>query len=667
MPLHSIHRANSGLHAAMRNLSTTGHNMANVSTEGFSRQRVNQVDFSSNTMRSATGANLNGTGLGGTNPMQVGLGTDISSVLRLRNQFLDKHFRSEIGSAHFFDTQRRASFDVEVSMGELTNTSSGVVVTRQLWASMQELSLDPSAMDTRSNFMSGLKSFLNRMNDTHRRLQEQQQVLNEQVKDLVDEANGLLHTINRLNSTIQHAESFGQNANDFRDSRDLAMDRLAAILDVDFHVNPLSGHIEVGTHGQTLLSTGGPPVHIGLRFTESGGNLVEPVIGDDVVPGGPILNFDATFRNARSILRLDRVPQSWDRPGELMGAIMSRGLSVSTHHASQHLTFPRYSETAPGSGIFEVDPAGMNVRNPNGGFTLLSDFEMSAAETQWVLRRDFNVYHTLLPRTMRHLDQMFNHTVSMINEFLTNQNASTFDTAQWGTNHSTNSTGVPTVNLWGEAGVPIFVKGNPDHLDANRFPTQTWVVLPAEIPNPPIGEPGHVSAIAPGTMIPNPAPGDPGHVEGMYTTAPVNQNTLNYSLGNVFINPELLTPEGYNLIGLQQNEADVSDPHILLSLLSTWHTQLISLDGTAPMGIDDFYNQMVLELAVATERLENLANTHAFSVSEIEGERARSFGVSLDEEMTNMIRFQHSFNSAARVVNVISEMIDTLIQRTGRW
>ena len=129
MPLHSIHRANSGLSAAMRNLATTGHNMANVSTEGFSRQRVNQVDFASTGLRPATGAN---NGRGGTNGMQVGLGTDIASVLRLRNTFLDNHYRNEIGAAHFFDTMRRASNDIEVSMGELTNTSSGVAVTRQL-------------------------------------------------------------------------------------------------------------------------------------------------------------------------------------------------------------------------------------------------------------------------------------------------------------------------------------------------------------------------------------------------------------------------------------------------------------------------------------------------------------------------------------------------------
>lgn len=718
MPLHSIHRANSGLNAAMRNLAVTGHNMANVSTDGFSRQRVNQVDFASQTRWPAAGANISGTGRGGVNPMQVGLGTDISSVLRLRNTFLDNHYRAEIGAAHFYDTKRRASHDIEISMGELTNRGSGVAVTRQLWASLQELSLDPGAIDTRGNFLSGLNSFLNRMNDTHRRLMEQQQVMNGQVKDLVDESNQLLHTINQLNQAIRHAELSGQNANDFRDSRDLASDRLSAILDVDLRINQGNGNLEIITNGHALLA-GDQVRHIGLRFTETGGNLVEPVIGDQVRPGGPILGFDPTFRNAFSILRLDTAPRAWDRPGELMGVIMSRGLSQFTNHASQHERFPRYNEDGvpfaghPGQNINDF----MFVRDPNRGGNIshipLSQVEMDRAQAQWEGRRQFNTDHSVLTRTLRHLDQMFNHTVSMINEFLTNQNASSIDPAQWGTRYSTNSTGNPTLDLHGNPGIPIFVQNNDGRadIDARRFPIQQWAVTAAilnpnadpalheawmndpanaaniaadgpwaspyhawidnpaagpnntitHIPNPPSGQPGHLAGIAVGQDIPNPLPSQPGHVAGMYLPGPVNHNTLNYTLGNVSLNPLLLTPEGYNFIGLQRNAADTSDPHILLNLLSTWHAQLLSLDGQAPKGIDDFYNQMVLELSTQTERLANLAETSSFAIAEIEGQRARSFGVSLDEEMTHMIRFQHSFNSAARVVNVLSEMIDLMI------
>ena len=40
-------------------------------------------------------------------------------------------------------------------------------------------------------------------------------------------------------------------------------------------------------------------------------------------------------------------------------------------------------------------------------------------------------------------------------------------------------------------------------------------------------------------------------------------------------------------------------------------------------------------------------------------------GVSLDEEMANMIRFQHAYNAAARMMTAVDETLDTIIHRLG--
>ncbi|HIP92307.1 MAG TPA: flagellar hook-associated protein FlgK, partial [Thermotoga sp.] len=50
---------------------------------------------------------------------------------------------------------------------------------------------------------------------------------------------------------------------------------------------------------------------------------------------------------------------------------------------------------------------------------------------------------------------------------------------------------------------------------------------------------------------------------------------------------------------------------------------------------------------------------------EIDGERERVKGVSLDEEMTNMIKYQHAFNASARVITAVDEMIGRVIDRLG--
>ena len=40
-------------------------------------------------------------------------------------------------------------------------------------------------------------------------------------------------------------------------------------------------------------------------------------------------------------------------------------------------------------------------------------------------------------------------------------------------------------------------------------------------------------------------------------------------------------------------------------------------------------------------------------------------GVSLDEEMTNMVRFQHAYSSAARYITAVDQMLDILVNRLG--
>ena len=53
-------------------------------------------------------------------------------------------------------------------------------------------------------------------------------------------------------------------------------------------------------------------------------------------------------------------------------------------------------------------------------------------------------------------------------------------------------------------------------------------------------------------------------------------------------------------------------------------------------------------------------------VSTLESRRSEVSGVSLDEEMTNMLRFQHAYSAAARVLTAMDENLSRLINQTGK-
>lgn len=78
-------------------------------------------------------------------------------------------------------------------------------------------------------------------------------------------------------------------------------------------------------------------------------------------------------------------------------------------------------------------------------------------------------------------------------------------------------------------------------------------------------------------------------------------------------------------------------------------------------GADANYKEMVVGLGVETQSVNRNVLVQQNVVSKAEDARDNVSGVSLNEEMTNMLQFQHSFSAAAKFVGVIDQTLDTLI------
>lgn len=82
--------------------------------------------------------------------------------------------------------------------------------------------------------------------------------------------------------------------------------------------------------------------------------------------------------------------------------------------------------------------------------------------------------------------------------------------------------------------------------------------------------------------------------------------------------------------------------------------------------IDVAYIQLVTTIGShSQESLRELSNATALT-SALENRRQSVSGVSLDEEMTNLIKFQRGFQASSRALNVMDDMLDLIINRTGR-
>ncbi len=81
---------------------------------------------------------------------------------------------------------------------------------------------------------------------------------------------------------------------------------------------------------------------------------------------------------------------------------------------------------------------------------------------------------------------------------------------------------------------------------------------------------------------------------------------------------------------------------------------------------EDFYSGIVTGVGAAAQDAERSVDATGIVVSTLESRRSEVSGVSLDEEMTNMLRFQHAYSAAARVLTAMDENLSRLINQTGK-
>ena len=101
-------------------------------------------------------------------------------------------------------------------------------------------------------------------------------------------------------------------------------------------------------------------------------------------------------------------------------------------------------------------------------------------------------------------------------------------------------------------------------------------------------------------------------------------------------------------------------------LIGLWDENIMQLNphDTEPCTFNDFYNKLVSEVGSLGSIYKTTSETMEGSLLAADNKRQQIIGVSTDEELTNMIKYQNAYNAASRYINVVAEMIDTLLNCT---
>jgi flagellar hook-associated protein 1 FlgK len=96
--------------------------------------------------------------------------------------------------------------------------------------------------------------------------------------------------------------------------------------------------------------------------------------------------------------------------------------------------------------------------------------------------------------------------------------------------------------------------------------------------------------------------------------------------------------------------------------------QLLKVTPSTTLGnasLDGFYNNLIGGLGVQSQNAQNQATNNDAMVKQAKTMRDAISGVNLDEELTNMIKYQKGYNGSARMLTAMDEMLDKLINGTG--
>jgi flagellar hook-associated protein 1 FlgK len=591
-----------GLQTSQYALNATAHNLTNTQTEGYSRQQVMLTDRS-----------YNRVGNDGYLVQKVGLGVVTSQVKQVRDTFADAAYRKESGRMDYYKAQYETVSEIENYFGEMQGEDFNTSLD-ELWQSLQEMQKEPNSIVTRSSFIATAETFIDRVQGIRDSLITYQSNLNTEIKSQISRINDLAKNIMELNDKILSSEASGiENANDYRDQRNLALDELSGLIDTEI-INNTDGTVEVYVEGRCMVTRGRYYEMEAIKVTDCDNykekydfvsdsqDFLMPVWKDDEYP---VFN----------ILRVPTTESDTDI-GSLKGLIQSRGYFVTD-----------YTDVP----VMPDKPLATDYDNDADYQAAMADYS-TQMDSYVDAQNFFNTYIEpyTIPNLMSQFDVLINAMVTGINDVLCPNKEVTLADGSTVKILDEEAAGIGMGSGNEYAGTELFVRNGTSRYTEQEITLEDGTTMTAKVYNEE----------------------DPDDYTTLYTT------------GNITVNSELR--QNPSLLPLSHTDGEEAQD-VVDALLAKWNEKFATVSPNSLVNCNymDYYAGMIDDLSDRGYTYNAMAESEQQSVSEWDNQRQQVVGVSSDEELSNMIKFQHAYNASSRYINTVSEMIEYLIEKLG--
>ena len=154
--------------------------------------------------------------------------------------------------------------------------------------------------------------------------------------------------------------------------------------------------------------------------------------------------------------------------------------------------------------------------------------------------------------------------------------------------------------------------------------------------------------------------GTDGQTYYIYNTQNESGMDSIYTIANIEINPDVLYDFSVLPLSQKDGKVDYDRAKELTALFS--QKSMFYREGSESLTFEQFYEALVDDVGSEGKVYESMVANQDDLSSGLDNGRQEVMGVSSDEELTNMVRYQQAYNAASRYINVITTMMDTVIQ-----
>lgn len=549
------------------------------------------------------------------NVMAVGTGTTISLTRQVRNTFLDDQYRLQVGRQQFYQANSNAALEIEDMLGELHGEEFQSSIT-DLCGALSSLATHADDIVYKDQLVMMASQFIERAKVLQDELNTYQTSLNTEVKKQVDTINDLVGKIKELNRDIQKYEATGEPANDYRDKRNEYLDELSQYITFETNEQP-DGTVMIYSEGGYLLDSVNQ-YFLTTKYESDTSKLLKPV-----------------WETGENYYRYDSLEYSSENNtdvGGLRGLLVARG-----SYAATYVNVPQKpkEEDYKNGGVLDVNAY-------NRAMDQFND--------------DLEVYNKTIGASVvmtiqSELDTLIHGIVTTVNDVLCPNKEITIEVEDKDENGVVTGTHTEKIKVLDEEKALIGDDKNRtmgtelfSRRGVERYTKENVTV---------VNDDGTTSVVP----VYRYQEEDPSDVYTMYTTS---QLVLNPTVGRDSSTlPTMYSDKSDGKKGYANNE--------LLGIAQAFDESIGTLNPNSltTYDIKHFYVGMVTELGTQGNVWNGIIDNQNITVNTIDNERQNVMGVSTEEELSNMIKYQQCYNASSRYITTVAQMLEYLIERLG--